>query len=166
MTDAKQWIEALRLNPHPEGGYFRQTYRCPESIDKKHLPERFDGKRRISTAIYFLLQGSDFSAFHRLRQDELWHFYQGCFLTIHVIDEAGEYFRIGLGVDLRIGELPQAVVKSGWLFGATVDVPGSFALVGCTTAPGFEYADFEMPCRERLIDIYPQHRAIIQRLTR
>jgi predicted cupin superfamily sugar epimerase len=166
MTDAKQWIDTLHMTRHAEGGFFKQSYRCIETIDKEHLPARFDGNRQISSAIYFLLEGDDFSAFHRLRQDELWHFYQGCPLTIHVIDEAGEYSEVKLGVNLSKGELPQAVVRAGRLFGATIADSGSYALVGCTTAPGFEYDDFEMPSRERLLDDYPRHRKIIERLTR
>ncbi len=164
--DAKQWIDALRMNRHPEGGYFTQSYRSVDTISKAQLPSRFDGDRCISSAIYFLLEGNDFSAFHRLRQDELWHFYQGCSLTIHIINEAGYYSKIKLGVNLSNAEMPQAVVKAGWLFGATVDDLNSYALVGCTTAPGFEYGDFEMPSRKRLTELYPQHKWIIEKHTR
>ena len=82
MTAAKAWIEGLQLRPHSEGGYFRETYRSAETIARKHLPPRFSGDRVFATAINFLLQGHDFSAMHRIRQDELWHFYDGCPLTI------------------------------------------------------------------------------------
>lgn len=85
------WIEELRLEPHPEGGYFRQTYRASVTIPREALPEGFGGARAASTAIYFLLEGKNFSAFHRLRSDEVWHFYRGEPLLVHVIDAEGEY---------------------------------------------------------------------------
>ena len=154
------------MTRHPEGGHFKQSYRCVETIRKKDLPKRFNGDRRISSAIYYLLEAGDFSVFHRLRQDELWHFYHGSPLTIHVINESGDYFKIRLGVDINNGELPQAVVKAGWLFGATIDDSRHYALVGCTAAPGFEYGDFEMPSRAHLLTLYPQHKQIIEKLTR
>ena len=166
MTEATQWIEGLGLQRHPEGGYFRESYRCEEILTKDRLPGRFRGDRAFSTAIYFLLNANDFSAFHRIKQDEGWHFYDGSGLTIHVIDPEGSYLSIKLGKNLAEGELPQAVVKAGWLFGATVNDTRSYSLVGCTVAPGFDFADFEMPGREELCRQYPQHRQLIERLTR
>jgi predicted cupin superfamily sugar epimerase len=166
MTDAKYWIDALKLSRHPEGGYFRETYRSTEVLAKEHLPARFGGDRAFSTAIYFLLSGDDFSALHRIKQDEVWHFYDGSSLTVHVIDPEGSYTAIKVGRDLQRGEGPQAVVKAGCIFGASVDESGSYALVGCTVAPGFDFADFELPGREELCRLYPQHRPIIERLTR
>ena len=135
MTDAQYWIDALQLSRHPEGGYFRQVYRSAELIAQEHLPGRFDGDRAFSTSIYFLLAGDDFSALHRLRQDEVWHFYDGSPITIHVISPAGDYSAIKLGRDPHAGAEPQAVVRAGDFFGATVDDPGSYALAGCTVEP-------------------------------
>jgi predicted cupin superfamily sugar epimerase len=166
MTDAKTWIERLRLRPHPEGGHFRETYRCPEGIARAHLPLRFGGDRSFSTAIYFLLESGDFSALHRLKQDEVWHFYDGAALLVHVIESGGAYEPLRLGRDLDAGEQPQAVVRAGAWFGASVSVPGAYSLVGCTVAPGFDFADFEMPPRERLVAMFPQHRELIERLSR
>lgn len=166
MTDAKQWIDVLKLSEHPEGGYFRETYRSDESLAKGALPTRFGGDRACSTAIYFLLEGDDFSALHRIKQEEVWHFYDGSSITIHVIAPGGDYFTIKLGRDPQGGAAPQAVVKAGYLFGVTVDDPRSYALAGCTVAPGFEFADFEMPTRAELCRLYPEHRQIIERLTR
>jgi predicted cupin superfamily sugar epimerase len=130
------------------------------------LPHRFGGDRAFSTAIYFLLEGEDFSALHRIRQDEILHFYDGSALTLHVIDPAGNYATVKLGRDLAAGELPQATMAAGSLFGATVNDPRSYALVGCTVAPGFDFADFSMPSREELCCQFPQHRQIVERLTR
>jgi predicted cupin superfamily sugar epimerase len=166
MATAKQWIERLQLRPHPEGGYYRETYRSHETIARAGLPGRFSGDRAFSTAIYFLLEGTDFSAFHRIKQDEVWHFYDGSAVIVHVVGPDGSYSTVTVGRDLQAGEVPQAVVRAGCFFAASVKDPRSYALVGCTVAPGFDFADFEMPGREHLCQLYPQHREIIQRLTR
>lgn len=161
--DASYWIKQLKLEPHPEGGYYRQTYKSDLVIDG--LPG-FGGPRAASTAIYFLLEGQDFSAFHRLRSDEMWHFYTGSPLTVHVIDPAGEYSSLLLGSDPEVGQTFQAVVPAGCWFASHVADWKSCALVGCTVAPGFDFADFEMAKQEGLIVNYPQHREMIRRLTR
>jgi predicted cupin superfamily sugar epimerase len=166
MTGAKLWMDGLQLQRHPEGGWFRETYRSEEVLRQAALPGRFSGDRAFSTAIYFLLEGADFSALHRLKQDEVWHFYDGSSLTLHVIDPDGNYSTIRIGRDLRAGEVPQAVVRAGYLFGTSVNDTKSYTLAGCTVAPGFDFADFEMPGREGLFRMYPQHRQVIERLTR
>ena len=165
-TNARYWIEKLQLEPHPEGGYFRQTYRSEVVIAREALPAGFTGARTASTAIYFLLEGRNFSAFHRLRSDEVWHFYAGKPLMVHVIDPAGKYSSIRLGRDLDAGEVPQAIVPAGCWFASHVADWKSFAVVGCTVAPGFDFEDFEMGKREELVARYPQHGELIERLTR
>jgi uncharacterized protein len=178
IKDADYWIRKLGLEPHPEGGFYRQTYRA--DIVLEGLPERFSGPRAASTAIYFLLAGADFSAFHRLQSDELWHFYVGAPVTVHVIDADDQYAddryddrysEIRLGGDPEAGEVLQAVVKAGcWfasqLFAAEPKDGQAFALVGCTVAPGFDFEDFELAERAKLIELYPQHRDVITRMTR
>ena len=164
--NAKYWIENLQLEPHPEGGYFRQTYRSEMVIARGALPAGFGGARAASTAIYFLLERENFSAFHRLRSDEVWHFYAGEPLALHVIDPEGEYSRIFLGGDLEAGAVLQAVVDAGCWFASHVAEWNSFALVGCTVAPGFDFEDIEMGKNQELVARYPQHRALIERLTR
>ena len=166
MKDAKYWIHKLQLEPHPEGGYFRQTYKAGLTLEASALPFSFSGPRVASTAIYFLLEGENFSAFHRLRSDEMWHFYAGSTLKIHVIGPEGEYSSILLGRDAERGEVFQAVVKAGCWFASHVGDWKSWALVGCTVAPGFEYEDFEMGKRDELIKVYPRYRSLIERLTR
>ncbi len=166
MNRGEQWIEALQLRRHPEGGWFREMYRAEETIPHQSLPSRFTGDRPFSTAIYFLVNETDFSALHRFKQDELWHFYDGTSLTIHMIDPAGTYSAVKLGRNIQAGEEPMAVVKAGSLFGGSVNDPNSYALVCCTVAPGFDFADFEMPSRAQLLEQYPQHRQIIEQLTR
>ena len=166
--DKDYWVERLQLQPHPEGGFYRETYRAGLLFPKNSLPEAYGGDRVASTAIYFLLTGAAFSAFHRIRSDELWHFYDGSALIIHVIEPQGHYREIRLGRDLDRGEAPQAVVPAGCWFGASL--PGKderdYALVGCTVAPGFDFTDFEMAQREELVEAYAQHKNIIEKLTR
>ena len=160
------WIEDLGLQKHPEGGYFREMYRSGETIARDALPDRFPGARAFSTAILFLLEGREFSALHRIRSDECWHFYAGASLTLHIIGTDGTYAPVGLGRDIENGEAFQVVVGAGYWFGATVNDPESYALVGCTVAPGFDFEDFEMGGRKDLVKRYPEHRSIIERLTR
>jgi uncharacterized protein len=164
--EAKYWIEKLQLEEHPEGGYFRQTYRSEVSIAREALPAGFAGARAASTAIYFLLEEENFSAFHRLRSDEVWHFYAGDPLVVHVIEPEGNYSSILLGCDLEAGQVLQGVVRAGCWFASHVADWNSFSVVGCTVAPGFEFDDFELGKRAELVATYPQHRELIHRLTR
>jgi predicted cupin superfamily sugar epimerase len=164
--DAKYWIQKLELKPHPEGGFYRQTYKADLVLPRQALPPQFTGPRAASTAIYFLSEGENFSAFHRLRSDELWHFYAGAPLLVHVIGESGNYSTILLGSDPEAGEVLQEVVKAGCWFASHVADWKSFALVGCTVAPGFDFEDFELAEREQLVQRYPQHRDVIKKLTR
>jgi predicted cupin superfamily sugar epimerase len=164
--DARYWIEKLGLMPHPEGGYFLQTYKAGLVVPKSALPEGFAGARAASTAIYFLLEGKNFSALHRLRSDEVWHFYAGDPLVVHGIEPAGKYFAILLGCEPEAGQVLQAVVPAGCWFASHVADWNSFAVVGCTVAPGFDFDDFEMAKREELVRVYPQHGELIARLTR
>jgi predicted cupin superfamily sugar epimerase len=154
-------VDRLQLTPHPEGGYFRETYRAKESIGPAALPRRFNGERSISTAIYFLLEAGQCSHLHRIRSDEVWHFYAGDPLDVVEIDAAGRLKTTRLGGDL----LYQHTVPGGVWFGATPAPGGRFALVGCTVAPGFDFADFELADRAALIREYPRHQDWISRLT-
>jgi predicted cupin superfamily sugar epimerase len=164
-NQAAQLIERLNLEPHPEGGYYRQIYRSTGSIPLDALGEPFDGDRAYATSIYFLLAGNQISRLHRIRSDEIWHFYLGGSLTLHLIDADGRYDQRHLGPNLEQGQAFQQVVPAGAWFGADLDTPESYALVGCTVAPGFEYSDFELGSRRDLLAHYPQHREIILKLT-
>lgn len=166
MSDAQAWIDRFDLEEHPEGGYYRETYRAHERIPEAALPDRFDGARDMAALIYFLLPGGSFSAFHRIHQDEVWHFYAGDPLVLHLIDPEEAYRTHTLGRRPEEGHVLHAVVPAGTWFGATVAEDTGYSLVGCTTAPAFDFADFELADREDLIDQYPQHRSIIERLTR
>jgi len=163
---AQYWIDKLNLIPHPEGGYYRESYSSELSIAREALPPQFTGPRLVSTAIYFLLEGENFSAFHRLRSDELWHFYAGSPIAVHVVDPDGVHSEIQLGDDPDSGHVLQAAVKAGRWFASRVRDPKTFALAGCTVAPGFDFADFELGKRTELVRLYPQHRRLIESLTR
>ena len=166
MRTSEHWIRELGLTPHPEGGHFRETYRSAETVAADALPDRFDGDRCLGTAIYFLLAGANFSAFHRIRSDEAWHFHDGTGLTIHVLTAGGTHERRLLGLDVERGDSPQVVVPAGYWFAAEVTSPDGFALVSCTVAPGFDYLDFELADRAALAAQYPPHRELVERLTR
>lgn len=162
---AEHWIERLGLERHLEGGWYRQMYCSSETLPPSALPSRFAAPHPVSTAIYFLLRGSEFSALHRLKADEVWHFYDGSPLRLHVIAPDGGLSAVTLSAATATF---QAVIPADHWFGAEVDDCSSnaFTLVGCTVAPGFIFDDFELADRARLIEQYPQHRALIERLTR
>jgi hypothetical protein len=164
--DAQYYISNLNLQPHPEGGYFKETYKAAESIPADALPTRFNGNRSFSTAIYYLLQQGDYSAFHRINSDECWHFYAGQTLLIHTIENDGKYFCTKLGADTNAGETFQFVVPATAWFAAEPAEKSAFALAGCTVAPGFDFADFEMADKQFLVSAFPQHSDIITRLCR
>ena len=166
MEDADYWIRKLELAEHPEGGYFKETYRAREAISGDSLPDRFRQARPFSTSVYYLLKGDQFSYLHRLKSDELWHFYAGSSLAIHVIDQEGKYSTHRLGSDFEAGEVFQVAVMAGCWSGATVDDPASYSLVGCTVAPGFDFDDLELADREMLVRLYPEHHSITEKLTR
>lgn len=158
------WIENLKLLPHPEGGFFKETYRSTEEVDHRQLPLRYKGARNFSTAIYFLLRSQDRSVFHRIQSDELWHFYAGTTLLIYVLTPNGLKTH-RLGADPLQGDSLQVLVPVGCWFGAMVEKPNSYALCGCTVAPGFDFADFEMANRDELLKEFPDEEVIIMKLT-
>lgn len=166
LEKVKYYIEKLQLQPHPEGGYFKEVYRSGEMILAESLSGNFIGNRNISTSIYFLLQRKDFSAFHKIKSDEIWHFYDGAAVKITVIDESGKLEEIFLGKNSFESERFQAVVKKNCWFAAELIDKNSFALVGCTVAPGFDFQDFEMADCKDLINRYPNHESIIKKLCR
>jgi predicted cupin superfamily sugar epimerase len=146
-----------------EGGYYKETYRSDKTII---LPCQTDGERSISTSIYYLLDGAQFSAFHRLKSDEIWHFYIGSSVTLYIINKMENLSEVKLGSNIEKGELFQIQVRAESWFAATVNDISSYALIGCTVSPGFDYLDFELGDRKKLIERYPQHRSIIEKFTR
>ncbi|MEJ2193969.1 MAG: cupin domain-containing protein [Ignavibacteriaceae bacterium] len=162
---AKEYIKKLQLKPHPEGGYYKELYRAGELILPDHLPKRFKSSRTFSTSIYFLLEGKQISTFHRLKADELWHFYDGSTLIICIIDESGELRKLKLGSNVEDGEMFQVQIKNNNWFGAELLDKSSYALIGCTVSPGFEFEDFELGDKIELSKKYPEHKNIILKLT-
>ncbi len=160
---ATYWIDHLRLNRHPEGGWFSETYRAAETLPASACPLASN----VLVLLHrdpFLLEQGDFSALHRLKSDEIWHFYGAIRLTVHVITPEGERYQILLGPDAEQGERFQAVVPAGCWFGA--ETSARFSLVGCTLAPGFDFSDFEMGDRAGLTILFPEHSALIARMTK
>ncbi|GAA0761539.1 cupin domain-containing protein [Psychroflexus lacisalsi] len=166
MLTKEQLIKKLELEKHPEGGFFKETYRSKISISGSSLPLEFDSDRNVSTCIYFMLASDEFSAFHKVNQDEAWHFYLGDSILLHMISPEGEYSQVSIGNDFGQNETPQFVVPAQHWFAAEIKTEDSFALVGCTVAPGFDFDDFELAEPKELQQIFPQHKEIIQRLTR
>jgi uncharacterized protein len=153
-------IRRFNLTPHPEGGFFSETYRSAARVDRGDRTAR-----SASTAIYYLLCDGAHSAWHRIRSDEVWHFYAGEPLRVHVLAENGSLITHKLGNALtHANAVFQAVVPAGLWFAAECADPATFALVGCTVAPGFEFSEFELADVEALKGQYPQHSALIERM--
>tara|TARA_R110000787_G_scaffold29800_1_gene80604 strand:- start:8465 stop:8962 length:498 start_codon:yes stop_codon:yes gene_type:complete len=162
---SQEIIKKLNLKEHPEGGYFSETYRSSEMISNDQLGVAYSGDRNHSTCIYFMLTSEKFSAFHKINQDEIWHYYKGVPLKLHIISKEGNYSYVMIGNNFDINEIPQYVVKGGDWFAAEVLEKNSYTLVGCSVSPGFDFADFVLPKREELITLFPKHSEIITKLT-
>ena len=161
---ANELIEKLKLIRHPEGGYYRELYRSDEVMSQQGLPGRYTGDRSFSTAIYFMLTHEDVSKFHKIKSDELWHFYTGDPLGIYLINDTGMVEIKRLGIDFARGESPQIVIPKNHWFGAKT-TGNSYSLLGCTVAPGFDFEDFELGKREELIREFPDQKETIIQFT-
>lgn len=159
-------IKHLGLQPHPEGGFYREVYRSVERIPATALAEKYGGERNVCTSIYFMLTSDTFSAFHRINQDEIWHFYQGAPIDLHLISPEGKHSLIKVGHNFEAGEIPQAIVPAHYWFAAEITGKSSFSLVGCTVSPGFDFKDFELANRASLTQTFPQHQTLIEKFTR
>jgi predicted cupin superfamily sugar epimerase len=162
---AKEIITHFNLTAHPEGGYFKETYRSKGKILEENLAEYFEGNRNYYTSIYFLLTSDKFSAFHKINQDEIWHFYTGSTLKLHQISPEGKYSFVLIGNDFANGEVPQYTVPAHHYFAAEVIADNSLSFVGCNVSPGFDFRDFVLPSRQTLISEFPNHQQIITQLT-
>jgi predicted cupin superfamily sugar epimerase len=166
MITAEKIIKLLGLKSHPEGGYYRETYRSDEIIGKGALPERYTGNRRCGTAIYYLLTLETFSAIHRIKTDEIYHFYLGDPVEVVQLLPDGSGRVVTLGNDIAGGAQVQTVVSRGTWHGSRLAEGGKYALLGTTVAPGFEFADSEVGRRSDLIHSYPSFSDTIIALTR
>lgn len=161
MKTRNYWIETLELKAHPEGGFYKETYRSNEVVLNRN-----GDKRPASTGIYFLITQEVFSAFHKIESDEMWHYHAGAALEVVMINDQGEIEVLKVGPDIENGEQLQAVVPAGFWFGSRVVEGGDYSLVGCTVAPGFDFEDFVLAKRIDLQNKFPQHKNIIEALTR
>lgn len=165
MITVEQLIKKYQLISHPEGGYFRETYRSEGVIPHQALPDNFKGDRNYCTGIYFLLPQGTKSCLHRIQSDEMWHFYLGGSMTLVLMHEDYGVQNIILGSDLQAGETVQFVVPAGWWFGGYPNSESAYSFVGCTVAPGFDFADFELGTRTDLISKFPESSELILKLT-
>jgi len=165
MQKAEYWIEKLELQKHSEGGWFKEIYRSEDLIQEESLHENFQGERNCSTSIYYLLEGNDFSSFHRIKSDEIWHFYTGTStVEIYWIDN-GLLQKIKLGPGFENGEHFQVVASKNKWFAARLINSKGYALVGCTVSPGFNFEDFEL-AGTSLLEEYPHLKEDIKELIR
>ena len=163
--DAKEIINHFNLQKHPEGGYFKEVYRSKGAILEDNLAEYFEGNRNYCTSIYFLLTSDKFSAFHKINQDEIWHFYKGSSLKLHMISPEGVYSFVNIGNDFTNNEVFQFTVPAHYYFAAEVIKNNAFSFVGCTVSPGFDFRDFVLPSCKELSGEFPKHSKIIKQLT-
>lgn len=163
---AQELIARFDMQAHPEGGWFKETYRSKEAIEATALPDRFSGSRFFSTAIYFLLEQGNFSAFHRIKSDECWHFYAGGPLDLYMIHENGSFEHVVIGNRPDKNEHFQFVVPAGCWFASRPTTGAEYSFVGCTVAPGFDFNDFELATGDALVTLFPQHRELILSLCR
>jgi uncharacterized protein len=161
LQQAARWKKELSLNPHPEGGWYAVTYESAEHIPHQALPARFTGPRAFSTAIYYLLEEGDFSAWHRVKADETWHWYDGGSLLLSLISPDGEGAIVELGP--VAGQFQFTVPAGTWM---AAEASGLYVLVGCTVAPGFHFDDFEMGDGKALARQWPDYASWIARLSR
>jgi predicted cupin superfamily sugar epimerase len=155
MTEVKKIIEQLDLVEHPEGGYYRETFRSKEIINRQNE------ERNAATGIYLLVAKGFCTSWHRVRSEELWHFYKGDKLVLEIINEEGKFNQLFLNDELSgEGQFQQLIPKNCWQRAYST---GKYTLVGCTVAPGFEFEDFEMIGQDKLADIYPEIRSDIVR---
>lgn len=159
LPTTQELIETFSLLPHPEGGYYKETYRA---FGKTNTP---NGERNHSTAIYYLLPQGARSKLHRIKSDELWHFYLGGPLQIVELSAQGKLTITNLGSNIKADEHLQHTVKAGQYFGALPKPNSPYAFVGCTVSPGFDFADFEIPTRQTLLSHFPSATPWIEALT-
>ena len=159
MKSFDYWVKAYEMNQHPEGGYYKEIYRSVNSMTTD-----YGANRSLMTSIYFLITKGNFSAFHRIKSDELWNYHYGDALAVHIIDPEGNYSLLKIGSNVENGEQLQGIVPAGSWFASEVIEGGSYSLVGCAVAPGFDFDDFELANKKKLGQLFPQHKILIEKL--
>ncbi|MBX3043197.1 MAG: cupin domain-containing protein [Candidatus Kapabacteria bacterium] len=164
MHTAEYWIEKLGLRAHPEGGFYKETYRSDEFIVSDSLPDRYNSDRSFSTTIYFMITKDSFSKFHKVNSDEFWFFHSGGSAKIYNLTNSGELIIKHFGIDTDNNEFPQILIPQNTWFAAEVE-NGDYVLLSCTVAPGFDFEDFTLAERNEFITDFPQHKQLIKKLT-
>lgn len=162
--DIQGLVDYYQMSRHPEGGYYKEVYRSSETLSTQSLPDRYGGTRSLGTSIYFLLPGEERSVFHRIKSDEIWHYYSGDSLYLITINPQGELNEIWLGPQTDKGQVFQWVIPQGWWMGSICSNPQGYTLVGCTVSPGFDFDDFEIAQASVMLKSYPQHKDWIEKL--
>lgn len=161
MQSARFWIDKLALQKHPEGGWFKEVYRSEDILPANALPKDFNDQRNCSTSIYYLLQTTDFSSFHKIKSDEIWHYYTGSSAVEILWIEDGKLISRELGNSIQNNNEFQVVVPKNRWFAARLLNTNGFALVGCTVSPGFHFDDFELADKS-LLEEFPELKGEIE----
>lgn len=160
----QKMITKLELDPHPEGGYFKEIYRSSQVISGELWTPNRDSNRNSATSIYFLLEGNQVSKWHQLKSDELWYFHTGCSVHLHMFDLDGKYLLKRLGIDIFGGDEPQIIIPKGYIFAAELQTKErSFALMGCMVSPGFEFSDFKMMTFQEMSSFCKDNKKLIEK---
>jgi hypothetical protein len=165
LRSSTYWVEHLKLEPHPEGGYFKELFRSEVTVPDGEFSGNLQSKRSLYTSIYFLLEQGTVSRFHRLKSDEIWYYHYGDSMIIECIKENGEHYTEKLGPDVPSGEKFQVVIPAGTIFGAKTNGQNKYSLVGCLVSPGFDFHDFQLFESEELLRLYPGYKALISEFT-
>jgi hypothetical protein len=163
---AEYFIEKLELQEHIEGGYFKEVYRCADTVNSDFVSADYEDPRALATTIYFLLKSGQTSKFHRLRFDEIWFYHYGSPIRIHMIDPEGKYSSHVLGLDVDKNQSPQILIPANTLFGAEPMESNSFGLVSCMVTPGFDFRDFELFSTDALCARHPDFIDVIRRINK
>ncbi|MBN2350317.1 MAG: cupin domain-containing protein [Bacteroidales bacterium] len=166
MNNAQYWINTLKMEKHPEGGYYKEIYKSDIVLKEGCLPSQYSDRRICATSIFYLLPHNESLKFHQLRSDEIWYFHFGSGVSIHCINPDGSLETLKLGLDHDAGEKPQIVLKAGTIFKASVGSKNLFTLVGCMVSPGFIFDDLKIYAFEELIVLFPQHEDFIRSVSK
>ena len=164
MKDINYWIEQLKLQTHPEGGYYNEIYVSDIEIDSSVLDADIEGKRKLSTSIYYLLPYGETSKFHSFKSDEIWYYHYGSAITVYYFDPQGKFISKVLGPEAHKGQQLQVVIPAYSIMGANTTEPGSYSLIGCMVSPGFDFKDFKLFDKEELLQLYPDQHELIHRI--
>lgn len=165
MGDLERIKKQFKLQPHPEGGFYSAGYRSPEFLRSEGLPHRYNAPRNLYSSIYFMVTNTSSSRFHKLKTDEMWHFYHGDPVSLHLISESGHYTKIELSAEVGKERFMYLVKKNTWMAASCESIEKNYSLTGCTLAPGFEYDDFELGKRNELIASFPHLSDVIEKFT-